>query len=154
MCGIFGVIGKEKVGEILLKGIKRLEYRGYDSVGMASWNKGDIAIKKGVGAVDEVNNRIHFENLKGTIGLAHSRWGTHGFITKTNAHPHFNKDKSIVAVHNGIIENFQELREMLEKQGYEFVSQTDTEVIPHYFDYYHKKGLDFKSLFLSLNWFL
>ncbi|MFH1439014.1 MAG: glutamine--fructose-6-phosphate transaminase (isomerizing) [Candidatus Woesearchaeota archaeon] len=142
MCGIIGCIKKEgNVSEIIFKGIKRLEYRGYDSCGLVTYD-GDFHFKKDIGAIDEVNKKLNFLDLPGYMGLSHSRWATCGKVTKTNAHPHFNSAKTIFAVHNGIIENFQELKDNLENKDYRFITETDTEVIPHYFDDQFKQGND------------
>src|SRR3989344_8425708 len=112
MCGIYGYVGKREAAGILFNGIKKLEYRGYDSVGMATQN--DVFfIKKDTGAVDEVQAKVNFLDLPGTMGIVHTRWSTHGGVTKTNSHPHTSCDSRVVAVHNGIIENYIELRESL-----------------------------------------
>jgi len=133
MCGIIGIIGcNEKIGELLLKGIKRLEYRGYDSVGMAVQNNNKIEIRKDVGEVDIVNKKVNFSELIGSSGMAHSRWATCGGVTQANAHPH--KYGKVTIVHNGILSNFQELKENFIKQGHKFSSETDSEVIAHYFE--------------------
>src|SRR3989338_4344678 len=132
MCGIIGIVGcNGKLGEILLDGIKRLEYRGYDSAGIATINGNNIIIKKDVGKIDEVNSKVNFSDFEGDIGLAHTRWATHGNVTKENAHPHTDCKNMISIVHNGIIENFSELKQKLMKKGHKFTSSTDTEVIAH-----------------------
>ncbi len=133
MCGIFGCIAKKDVSELLLRGIKRLEYRGYDSVGIAVLNS-NIDIKKGAGTIDEVNEKINFLDLQGNIGMAHTRWSTHGKADDMNAHPHNSCNKEIAVVHNGIIDNFLELKNELIKKGHKFLSETDSEVIAHYFE--------------------
>src|SRR3989338_2611243 len=122
MCGIIGVIGDGNLGKILLEGIKNLEYRGYDSVGMASISNGKIIVKKDVGKIDEVNKKLNFLDISGTIGIAHCRWATHGSVTKENAHPHTDCTGKISIVHNGIIENFSELKESMIKKGHKFSS--------------------------------
>ena len=134
MCGIFGVIAKENVSPLLLKGIKRLEYRGYDSVGMAVSDEGFINIKKGAGEIDLINKKLDFTSLSGSCGMAHTRWSTHGKATDKNAHPHQSHNKEIVIVHNGILDNFHILKKQLQKKGYRFISDTDSEVIAHYFE--------------------
>ncbi len=132
MCGIVGAIGQRKVTDILLEGLRRLEYRGYDSAGLALINKkhGSIDCIKTVGKVAALEEKVQNSDIKGTIGIAHTRWATHGKPTQVNAHPHCSGD-SLALVHNGIIENHQELKQELLAQGYEFLTQTDTEVIVH-----------------------
>lgn len=138
MCGIVGYIGTQQAAPILLDGLSKLEYRGYDSAGIAIYNGTSIDMVKSKGRLKVLNELTHYgETIKGTIGIGHTRWATHGSPSDVNAHPHFNKDKSIVVVHNGIIENYLKLRKKLEKHGYEFVSETDTEVIAHLLDYYY-----------------
>jgi len=133
MCGIIGISGDKDIGKRLLSGIKRLEYRGYDSVGFATFD-GGINVRKDKGNVDEVNSKIHLDQMEGTAGIAHSRWATCGEVNATNAHPHLSCDKKIAIVHNGIISNYKEMRSKLESQGHEFHSETDSEVIAHYFE--------------------
>jgi len=132
MCGIVGAIGQRKVTDILLEGLRRLEYRGYDSAGLALINKksGTIDCIKTVGKVAALQEKVQNSDIRGTLGIAHTRWATHGKPTETNAHPHCSSD-SLALVHNGIIENYQELKQELIEQGYEFLTQTDTEVIVH-----------------------
>ena len=138
MCGIVGYIGTQQAAPILLDGLSKLEYRGYDSAGIAIYNGTSIDMVKSKGRLKVLNELTHDgETIKGTTGIGHTRWATHGSPSDVNAHPHFNKDKSIVVVHNGIIENYLKLRKKLEKHGYEFVSETDTEVIAHLLDYYY-----------------
>ena len=117
MCGIVGYKGKrkEKLGSILLGCIKNLEYRGYDSIGMAIKNDSEIIEKKGIGKVAEVDEEINFSSYDGKVGITHTRWATNGNVTKTNSHPHHDIDENIYLVHNGIIENHQELRNRLLK---------------------------------------
>ncbi|MCI6675532.1 MAG: glutamine--fructose-6-phosphate transaminase (isomerizing) [Clostridiales bacterium] len=138
MCGIVGYVGQNEAAPILLDGLARLEYRGYDSAGMAVYHDGEIEIVKAKGRLrvlrELTNNGL---DLKGTIGIGHTRWATHGEPSVTNSHPHFNKDKSIVVVHNGIIENHQPLRDRLIRKGYRFISDTDTEVVAHMLDNYY-----------------
>src|SRR3989344_7686891 len=131
MCGIVGVVSNGEVNEKLFKGLSNLEYRGYDSVGMCFIKDGRLSIKKGVGKLDEVHKKLDFLDSSGTIGIAHCRWSTHGGVTEKNAHPHVDCTKKISVVHNGIIENYSELKEELIKKGHKFYSQTDTEVIAH-----------------------
>ncbi len=135
MCGIFGCISKdENIVPLLLKGIKRLEYRGYDSCGMAVLNESSVNVRKDVGEIDEVNSKVNFLELKGHAVIAHTRWSTTGKVTKENSHPHQSCNKKITIVHNGIIENHNELKKNLIKKGHNFNSETDSEVIAHYFE--------------------
>jgi len=132
MCGIFGCIMKEgNVAPIIHASLKRLEYRGYDSVGIATIDNGKICIKKDQGKIDEVHRILNLDDLPGNIGVGHTRWATHGAPLKVNAHPHADCSGQIVVVHNGIIENFSELKLELESRGHTFLSKTDTEVIAH-----------------------
>ena len=131
MCGIVGYIGSKKATDILVEGLKNLEYRGYDSAGIATISNNSIIIKKDIGKIDEVDKKVNFLELEGNIGVAHSRWSTHGKVTKENAHPHSCCSSKICPVHNGIIENYNEIRENLLKKGHKFSSETDTEVISH-----------------------
>lgn len=139
MCGIVGYIGVEQAAPILLDGLSRLEYRGYDSAGIAVYNEEKIDMVKSKGRLKVLSELTHDGKiLPGTVGIGHTRWATHGMPSDRNAHPHFNKKESIVVVHNGIIENYVKLKKKLEKRGYEFISDTDTEVIAHLLDYYYK----------------
>ncbi len=136
MCGIVGYVGKRPLINTLLNGLKRLEYRGYDSAGIAIFENGNIDVIKEVGKVDKLRELIeskHLEFAKDNVhvGIAHTRWATHGLPTIDNAHPHFDKDKTFAVVHNGIIENYMQLKKQLTNSGYEFISQTDTEVLAH-----------------------
>lgn len=138
MCGIVGYIGKEQAAPILLDGLEKLEYRGYDSAGLAVYDGLDIEIIKAKGRLQALRDLTgDGSNLKGTIGIGHTRWATHGEPAVSNAHPQFNKDKTIAVVHNGIIENYQPLKEKMISKGYVFVSETDTEVVAHLLDYYY-----------------
>ncbi len=138
MCGIVGYIGKQQAAPILLDGLEKLEYRGYDSAGIAVYDGKEINMLKAQGRLKVLNEISHGgEKLPGTLGIGHTRWATHGAPSDINAHPHFNADKSIVVVHNGIIENYLKLKKKLEKKGYNFVSETDTEIIAHLLDYYY-----------------
>ncbi len=132
MCGIFGCILKEgKAAPLIHSSLKHLEYRGYDSVGIATISDGKIFIKKDAGKIDEVDKIVNLDDMSGSIGIGHTRWATHGAPLKVNSHPHTDCKGQIVVVHNGIIENFMELKEELEDLGHTFVSKTDTEVMPH-----------------------
>ena len=139
MCGIVGYIGKKEAAQIILEGLSKLEYRGYDSAGMAVYDGEKIRISKSVGRLKVLEEMTHGgETMKGHIGIGHTRWATHGAPSTANAHPHFNKQETICVVHNGIIENYIALRKKLTGKGYEFVSDTDTEVVAHLLDYYYK----------------
>ena len=139
MCGFVGYIGNEQAAPILLDGLAKLEYRGYDSAGIAVYDGTKVATLKSKGRLKVLSELSHDgATLPGTVGIGHTRWATHGSPSDVNAHPHFNKEESIVVVHNGIIENYLKLKKKLEKKGYEFISETDTEVIAHLLDYYYK----------------
>ena len=132
MCGIVGYTGKEAAAPIILNGLSRLEYRGYDSAGMATFNEetNEIEIAKTKGRLKNlVEKTDDGKGMPGGCGIGHTRWATHGVPSKTNAHPHCSDDRMVVLVHNGIIENYQELKEHLIQKGYTFYSETDTEVV-------------------------
>jgi glucosamine--fructose-6-phosphate aminotransferase (isomerizing) len=131
MCGIIGYLGKNNALPVLLDGLKRLEYRGYDSAGVAIRHNGDVAAVKAVGKIKELENKIAGKNIAGKLGIAHTRWATHGKPSEANAHPHTDCAGEIWLVHNGIIENYQPLKKHLESRGHKFQSETDTEVLPH-----------------------
>ena len=138
MCGIVGYIGKKQAAPIILDGLSKLEYRGYDSAGMAVFDGENIRIEKSVGRLATLENLTRGgESMPGFSGIGHTRWATHGSPSDENSHPHYNANKTIVVVHNGIIENYIYLRNKLIKRGYEFKSETDTEVIAHMLDYYN-----------------
>ena len=139
MCGIVGYIGKQKASPILINGLMRLEYRGYDSAGISTIEADGLSIMKDKGRVKNLYNLEGINDLKGTIGIAHTRWATHGKPSKENSHPHIDNSKTFSVVHNGIIENYHELRKFLGNNGYTFYSQTDTEVIPNLIHYYYSK---------------
>ena len=140
MCGIVGYVGRKQAAPILLDGLSKLEYRGYDSAGMAVFDGKKINIKKATGRLKVLSELTHDgETMPGTIGIGHTRWATHGEPSDVNAHPHFNKDQTIAVVHNGIIENYLKLKNILLEKGYEFCSETDTEVVAHLLDYYYNK---------------
>lgn len=141
MCGIVGCVLNKTAAPTLLNSIRKLEYRGYDSVGISTVTD-TINIKKGSGKINEVDSRINLTDLEGTTGIAHVRWATHGNPTEENAHPHNDCDDKISVVHNGIIENYKQLRQELIDEGHEFKSMTDTEVIPHLIEKYMKDGCD------------
>ncbi|NQT32344.1 MAG: glutamine--fructose-6-phosphate transaminase (isomerizing) [Candidatus Omnitrophica bacterium] len=131
MCGIIGYTGKKNVEEILISGLSRLEYRGYDSAGVAILDNGELRIRKKQGKLAVLREDLKKSPIKGTTGVGHTRWATHGVPNDTNAHPHVDHKTQIAVVHNGIIENYQELKKKLQKAGYEFSSDTDSEVIAH-----------------------
>ncbi len=139
MCGIVGYIGEKKACPILLTGLTALEYRGYDSAGIASIEDDKICVMKDKGRVANLNNIRGINKLSGTVGIAHTRWATHGKPSKENAHPHMDNSETFAVVHNGIIENYTELRKFLTDNGYKFLSQTDTEVIPNLIHYHFSK---------------
>jgi len=149
MCSIIGYFGKDSAAPILVKALKRMEYRGYDSVGVAIKSENHISVKKGIGKVDQVNASLKLSNIPGNIGIGHTRWATHGKVTDVNAHPHTSNSGKIVIVHNGVIENFNELKEDLEKNGFTFKSETDTEVIANLIQQNLSKYSDIKELILK-----
>ena len=139
MCGIVGYIGTEQAAPIILDGLSKLEYRGYDSAGMAIFDGEKINTKKAVGRLKVLENLTHGgESMKGTSGIGHTRWATHGAPSDINSHPHMNNAGTIAVVHNGIIENYIPLKKKMQDKGYQFVSETDTEVLAHLLDYYYK----------------
>lgn len=147
MCGIVGYVGCKKCLPILLNGLKNLEYRGYDSAGIASMENYGIEIAKESGRVANLENLLDSSFL-GTVGIAHTRWATHGKPCRENAHPHRDNSGDFAVVHNGIIENYKELRCFLEDSNYSFYSQTDTEIIPNLIHYYYSKEEKTKKNFL------
>lgn len=143
MCGIIGYIGEREAPQILLEGLKRLEYRGYDSAGMAVIDGGKVKIKRNEGKLDQLERSLCKDPLRGKVGIGHTRWATHGKPSETNAHPH--KAGSIVVIHNGIIENYLNLKKSLEQKGHTFKSETDTEIIAHLIQNYLFKGNSFEQ---------
>jgi len=141
MCGIVGYIGNKNAVEIIMSGLHRLEYRGYDSAGVAVVKDGSLDCVKSVGKLVVMDGKLEEEKLEGPIGIGHTRWATHGAPSETNSHPHFDGAKEIAVVHNGIIENYQELRAQLQAEGVEFRSQTDTETIAHLVRKYYEGDL-------------
>lgn len=139
MCGIIGYIGHQKASPILINGLLRLEYRGYDSAGISTIEKNGLSVMKDKGRVKNLYNLDGIDSLEGTIGIAHTRWATHGKPSKENAHPHLDNSNSFAVVHNGIIENYNDLKKLLLDNGYTFHSQTDTEIIPNLIHYYYSK---------------
>lgn len=143
MCGIVGYVGTKKAVPILLDGLKKLEYRGYDSAGLSTLENHNLSCFKEKGRVDELKNLVDDKNLEGTLGIAHTRWATHGRPSRINSHPHFDNTNKFSVVHNGIIENYSDIKKFLMDNGYQFVSETDTEVIPNLISYYYNSGNDF-----------
>lgn len=142
MCGIVGYIGDQEASPILIESLRKLEYRGYDSAGIAVYNGSSIDIVKTKGRLKDLEEKLEGRTVKGTVGIGHTRWATHGAPSDENSHPHTNGDESITVVHNGIIENYMELKDELISHGYVFVSETDTEVAVHLIDYYYKHKED------------
>jgi len=147
MCGIIGYIGYRKASEVVLRGLKKLEYRGYDSAGIATIDNGKISFMKDIGKLDEIATRKNFLELEGSIGIGHTRWATHGGVTQNNAHPHTDCGGKIFVVHNGVIENFDELKSGLLSRGHKFTSETDTELVAHLIEEEAKKERDFGLAF-------
>lgn len=141
MCGIVGYLGPKNASEVIVDGLSKLEYRGYDSAGVAVCNDGELEIRKFKGRLAVLAEDIEKNEMKGNLGIGHTRWATHGEPSDVNSHPHFNMDKTIAVVHNGIIENYMELKEELKEDGVEFRSETDTEVIAHLVDKYYEGNL-------------
>ncbi len=152
MCGIVGYVGNKMASQVLINGLKKLEYRGYDSAGIAILEGDDILVRKCKGALKFLEEKIAGEVIKGSVGIGHTRWATHGEPSDTNSHPHTNMDGTISIVHNGIIENYAELKAKLQAQGIVFKSQTDTEVVVHLLDQKYKATGDiFKALIETLH---
>lgn len=142
MCGVVGYVGSKNAVPVLISGLCKLEYRGYDSAGVAVYNNGKIDIKKAKGRIQNLRNLLLEEPIHGNLGIGHTRWATHGAPSDTNAHPHFSNDSKIAVVHNGIIENYMELKTELEAKGYVFHSETDTETVVNLIDDYYSQGKD------------
>src|SRR5574341_918181 len=136
MCGIVGYIGPRDATPIILDGLKRLEYRGYDSAGIAVLQNGSIEVRRDAGKLDNLEHKVTDQPISGQLGIGHTRWATHGAPTERNAHPHMGMTGDVVVVHNGIVENFLELKSELEAEGAEFKSDTDTETIVHLIERY------------------
>ena len=149
MCGIVGYIGQKEATPVLVNALKKLEYRGYDSAGIAVFDGEDIVVRKAKGALKFLEEKIADETIKGSLGIGHTRWATHGEPSDVNAHPQTNVSGSIAIVHNGIIENYMELKSWLQAQGIVFRSQTDTEVIAHLVNYYYEQTMDIFSAIIK-----
>jgi glucosamine--fructose-6-phosphate aminotransferase (isomerizing) len=143
MCGIVGYIGDKKAVPVLLHGLSKLEYRGYDSAGVAVLHNDNINIVKTKGRLKALEEILENKSLEGSLGIGHTRWATHGAPSDINSHPHLSQGSSVAVVHNGIIENYLYLKEELEEKGYKFVSETDTETVAHLIDFYLKSGMEF-----------
>src|SRR6516162_9484836 len=132
MCGIVGYVGKKRVVPVIIDGLRRLEYRGYDSAGIAVAGNGDgLQVRRAEGKLRNLEEAIRLRPIDGTYGIGHTRWATHGRPTEENAHPHRDCSGNVVVVHNGIVENYLELKEQLQREGHKFVTETDTEVVAH-----------------------
>lgn len=149
MCSIIGIVGKNVVAPALVESLKRMEYRGYDSVGIATLSTNKISVRKGIGKVGQVNSNLNLAGMEGSVGIGHTRWATHGGVTDYNAHPHPCCTNDIAVVHNGIIENYKELKEGLAKKGHRFRSETDTEVIAHLLEDHYNSSKDIKSAMME-----
>lgn len=146
MCGIIGYVGAKEAAPIILNGLKRLEYRGYDSAGIAIVApSGSTDVRKDVGRVDAIDAKLNFLGMAGTIGIGHTRWATHGGVTQKNAHPHVSNNGKIVVIHNGIVENYQDIKRRLAEAGFTFYGETDTEAIPNLIELEMRGGKDFET---------
>src|SRR5690554_1264462 len=141
MCGIVGYLGNRDVVEVLISGLSRLEYRGYDSAGISVMEDGTVSIVKAQGRLRNLEEKLSIGSLKGQMGIGHTRWATHGAPSDENSHPHNSNNNKISVVHNGIIENYMELKDKLVQLGYTFLSDTDTEVIPNLIDFHYNGDL-------------
>ena len=150
MCGISGAVGLKNISELLFEGIKNLEYRGYDSCGVALINKSSILIKKDIGGVEEFYRKHNVLQYKSKIGIAHTRWATHGKVTRGNTHPFTSRDGNFAVVHNGIISNYRPLRAQLQKEGFKFSSETDTEVLAHLLEKFYKRSRNVEKAFVKM----
>jgi glucosamine--fructose-6-phosphate aminotransferase (isomerizing) len=142
MCGIVGYIGQSEALPILIEGLKRLEYRGYDSAGVALISNGELRVEKRKGKIAELEAHLDGRPFPGTVGIAHTRWATHGEPNTVNAHPHVDGSGQIAVVHNGIIENYQSLKRRLQQKGHTFVTDTDTEVVAHLIEDFYRGTLE------------
>ena len=151
MCGIMGYLGSEEASPILLRGLANLEYRGYDSSGLSILSHtGEFQTIKSTGRLEALTSLVEEENPRGSVGIGHTRWATHGSPSDANAHPHTNSSSEIVAVHNGIIENFSGIKENLIRNGHTFKSETDSEVIPHLVEFHMKSGCSIEESVLKM----
>jgi glucosamine--fructose-6-phosphate aminotransferase (isomerizing) len=151
MCGIIGYCSKNaKASSVIFEDLKRMEYRGYDSSGIAMISAGKLIIRKGIGKLDDVNRQYKLDKIAGQVGIGHTRWATHGGVTQPNSHPHTDCSGQIAVIHNGIIDNYQELRNGLVKRGHHFSSETDTEVIPHKLEDEMKKGRTLQEAVIAI----
>src|SRR5882724_5478578 len=141
MCGIVGYVGHREAVSVIVPGLRRLEYRGYDSAGIATISEGSLDVKKTAGKIAALEALIASDRPTGALGIGHTRWATHGRPSDANAHPHTDCQSTVAIVHNGIIENYRELRKTLAADGHRFRSQTDTEVIAHLIERYRTNGL-------------
>ena len=149
MCGISGVVGLKSISELLFEGIRNLEYRGYDSCGVALMNKTRLIIKKDIGGVEGFYRKHNVLQLKSKIGIAHTRWATHGKVTRNNSHPFTSSDGNFAVVHNGIISNYRPLRDQLQKEGFKFFSETDTEILAHLLEKFYKRSQNVEKAFVK-----
>ena len=150
MCGISGAVGLKNISELLFEGIRNLEYRGYDSCGVALINKSRLLIKKDIGGVEEFYRKHNVLQHKSKIGIAHTRWATHGKVTKENTHPFTSRDGNFAVVHNGIVSNYRPLKAQLQKEGFKFTSETDTEVLAHLLEKFYKRSRNVEKAFLKM----
>src|SRR4030043_288540 len=150
MCGIIGYCGKQIAAPLVFEGLKRVEYRGYDSAGIATLSDGQLFVSKDTGNLEKIESKHNLSSLPGNIAIGHTRWATHGGVTLANAHPHCDSTRTIAVVHNGIIENYQELRQCLISNGHRFVSETDSEVIPHLIEDEMQKGSSLEKAVLAV----
>jgi len=150
MCGIVGFCGKEPAAPVVFEALKRVEYRGYDSAGITILADDELLVKKDVGKLDEIQRRHSLTALSGSVGIGHTRWATHGAVTRANAHPHCDCNQTIAIVHNGIIDNYQELRRALAKSGHKFASETDSEVIAHLIEDEIRNGCSLEDAILAI----
>jgi glucosamine--fructose-6-phosphate aminotransferase (isomerizing) len=145
MCGIVGYVGQSRAANILLDGLKRLEYRGYDSAGLAVWEDQQIRLTRTTGRVAQLGQLASEKEISGSTGICHTRWATHGGVTESNAHPHLSSDGKIAVVHNGVVENYLSIRNFLLEKGYTFASETDTEVLANLIDYHYRKESEYDN---------